>query len=95
MKTNGVTGAVLPSANFEPLPWVLSFEEAGLVLAHNSLASAQRIIKLNDPHMTGLSRLLGTDQTVQAFATGLSRWIFERRQHSCTPIPAKAANDFC
>jgi len=62
-----VSGAVLPSANFEPLPWVLSFEETGLVLAHNSLASAQRIIKLNDPHMTGLTRFLGTDQTVHAF----------------------------
>jgi histidine ammonia-lyase len=49
------------------LPWVLSFEETGLVLAHNSLASAQRIIKQNDPHMTGLSRFLGTDQTVHAF----------------------------
>jgi len=31
------------------------------------LASAQRIIKLNDPHMTGLSHFLGTDQTVHAF----------------------------
>jgi histidine ammonia-lyase len=39
----------------------------GLVLAHNSLASAQRIIKLNDPHMTGLSHFLGTGQTVHAF----------------------------
>ncbi|CAN7582138.1 hypothetical protein [Caballeronia sp. LjRoot31] len=67
MKVNGVTSAVLRSANFEPLPWVLSFEETGLVLAHNSLASAQRIIKLNDPHMTGLSRFLGIDQTLHAF----------------------------
>lgn len=64
---NGVTGAVLPSANFEPLPWVLSFEELGLVLGHNSLASAQRIIKLNDPVRSGLSRFLGTAQTVHAF----------------------------
>ncbi|NPT53590.1 HAL/PAL/TAL family ammonia-lyase [Paraburkholderia elongata] len=64
---NGVTGAVLPSANFEPLPWVLSFEELGLVLGHNSLASAQRIMKLNDPQRSGLSRFLGTEQTVHAF----------------------------
>lgn len=60
-------GAVLPTANFEPLPWVLAFEETGLALAHNSLASAQRIIKLNDPNFTGLSRFLGTDNTVHAF----------------------------
>jgi histidine ammonia-lyase len=64
---NGVTGAVLPSANFEPLPWVLSFEELGLVLGHNSLASAQRIMKLNDPQRSGLPRFLGTEQTVHAF----------------------------
>ncbi|CAN7600660.1 aromatic amino acid lyase [Caballeronia sp. LjRoot34] len=67
MRVIGVTRAALPSANFEPLPWVSSFEETGLVLAHNSLASAQRIIKLNDPHMTGLSRFLGIDQTRHAF----------------------------
>lgn len=60
-------GAVLPTANFEPLPWVLAFEESGLSLAHNSLASAQRIIKLNDPNFTGLSRFLGTENSVHAF----------------------------
>jgi histidine ammonia-lyase len=66
--TDGETvGAVLPSANFEPLPWVLAFEELGLALAHNSLASAQRIMRLDDEHMTGLSRYLGTDQTIHAF----------------------------
>lgn len=60
-------GAVLPSANFEPLPWVLAFEQLGLALAHNSLASAQQVIKLNNPAFTGLSRFLGTDHTVHAF----------------------------
>lgn len=60
-------GAVLPTANFEPLPWVLAFEETGLALAHNALASAQRIIKLNDPHLTGLPRFLGTPNSVHAF----------------------------
>ncbi|MEK2605707.1 HAL/PAL/TAL family ammonia-lyase [Burkholderia arboris] len=60
-------GAVLPSANFEPLPWVLAFEQLGLALGHNALASAQRIVKLNDPHLTGLSRFLGTEDTVHAF----------------------------
>lgn len=59
--------AVLPSANFEPLPWVLAFEEMGLVLAHGAMASAQRVVKLNDPHFTGLSRFLGTGDTMHAF----------------------------
>lgn len=60
-------GAVLPSANFEPLPWVLAFEQLGLALAHNSLASAQQVVKLNNPAFTGLSRFLGTDHTVHTF----------------------------
>ncbi|ADO75486.1 HAL/PAL/TAL family ammonia-lyase [Stigmatella aurantiaca] len=60
-------GAVLPSANFEPLPWVLAFEQLGIALAHNSLTSAQRIIKLDDPNITGLERYLGTEKTVHAF----------------------------
>ncbi|AMM18573.1 sugar transporter (plasmid) [Burkholderia sp. PAMC 28687] len=60
-------GAVLPNANFEPLPYALSFEETGITLAHNSLASAQRIIKMNDPRFTHLSRFLGTDNTLHAF----------------------------
>ncbi|MGY2237723.1 HAL/PAL/TAL family ammonia-lyase [Pseudomonas gingeri] len=65
--SNGVKGAVLPSANFEPLPWVLAFEQLSLALAHNSLANVQQIIKLNNPGITGLTRFLGTDKTVHAF----------------------------
>ena len=60
-------GAVLPSANFEPLPWVLALEQVQVALAHNALASAQRVIKLNDPARSGLSRFLGTEDTVHAF----------------------------
>ena len=61
------SGAVLPSANFDPLPWVLALEEMQLALAHNSLGSAQRVVRLNDSDMTGLTRFLGTDKTVHAF----------------------------
>lgn len=64
-----VSGAVLPSANFDPLPWVIAFEEAAIALAHHTSASAQRIIRLNDPAFTGLSRFLGTERTVHAFAS--------------------------
>jgi len=64
---DGVEGAVLPTANFEPLPWVLPFEQLSLALAHNSLANAQQVVKLNNPSFTGLSRFLGTDKTVHAF----------------------------
>lgn len=61
-------GAVLPNANFDPRPWVIAFEEAAIVLAHQGGASAQRIIRLNDPAFTGLQRFLGTEHAAHAFA---------------------------
>jgi len=62
------SGAVLPSANFEPLPWVIAFEQLGIALAHNSITSALRITKLGTPDFTGgLERYLGTPNTYHAF----------------------------
>lgn len=57
-------------------------------MAHNSLASAQRIIKLNDPHMTGLSRFLGTDQPVHAFGAMENPPVARALEHKelATPI---------
>jgi len=63
----GIRGAVLPTANFTPLPWVISFQEAAIALSYLSNASAQRTIKLGDPHFTNLSRFLGTENTVHAY----------------------------
>ncbi|HAG84627.1 MAG TPA: sugar transporter, partial [Cyanobacteria bacterium UBA12227] len=63
----GMRGAVLPTGNFSPLPWVISFQEAAIALSHLSNASAQRTIKLGDPHFTQLSRFLGTENTVHAY----------------------------
>jgi histidine ammonia-lyase len=60
-------GAVIPTANFEPMPWVVEFEANAIVLAHNSLASAQRSNKLLKPQFTKLTRFLGTKNTVHAF----------------------------
>lgn len=60
-------GAVVPSANFEPLLWVVEFEKASIVLAHNSKASANRTIKFSDENFTHLSRFLGTKDTIHAF----------------------------
>ncbi len=67
VKTDVLKGAVVPTANFEPMPWVVEFEANAIVLAHNSLASAQRSNKLLDPKFTKLSRFLGTKDTVHAF----------------------------
>lgn len=61
-------GAVLPSANFEPLPWVIAFEQLGIAMAHNSITSALRTTKLGTPDFTGgLERYLGTEKSYHAF----------------------------
>ena len=68
VSVDGVNGAVLPSANFEPLPWVIAFEQLGIALAHNSISSALRITKLGTPDFTGgLERYLGTANSYHAF----------------------------
>lgn len=60
-------GAVLPTANFEPLPWIITFEELAIVLAHHTTASSERVLKLNNPTHTKLPRYLGTEKTHHAF----------------------------
>ena len=60
-------GALFSSANFDPTPWLLDYESATVALAHNANASVQRLIKLNDPAFTHLSRFLGTENSYHAF----------------------------
>lgn len=62
-----IRGAVIPTANFSPLPWMISFQEAAIALSYLSNASAQRTIKLSDPYFTHLSRFLGTEHTFHAY----------------------------
>jgi histidine ammonia-lyase len=68
VSVDGVNGAVLPSANFEPLPWVIAFEQLQIALTHNSVTSALRTTKLGTPDFTGgLERYLGTANSYHAF----------------------------
>lgn len=60
-------GAVLPTANFDPLPWVISFEELGIVLAHHATASSERTLKLNNPQHSKLPRYLAAGEAQHAF----------------------------
>ena len=60
-------GAVIPSANFSPLPYVIAIQRAAIAVGHLSVSSAQRTFRLSDPHFTGLSRFLGTKNTAHAF----------------------------
>src|SRR5437899_3964637 len=65
---NGLTGAVIPTSNFEPLPWVLQLESLGLALTHVSATSVQRILRLGTPEFTHLSRFLSPDALSIAYA---------------------------
>lgn len=60
-------GAVVPSANFSPLPYVIAMQRAAIAAAHVSYGSLFRTIALANPEITGLSRFLGTGQTRHAF----------------------------
>ena len=69
MLNGEVTGAVVPTANFEPLAWVLEFEKLSIALGHVSLNSVSRMLHLVDPHMTGLSRFLAPDEKSISYGT--------------------------
>lgn len=51
-------GAIIPSANFEPLPIAISAERAAIALAHVAHNSVQRTIRMDEDRFSGLSRYL-------------------------------------
>jgi histidine ammonia-lyase len=62
-------GMVLPTANFEPIVWVLAYEELGISLSHVAHSSCQRMIHLGNPELTKLSRFLAPDGSAIALST--------------------------
>jgi histidine ammonia-lyase len=69
VEEDGIHGAVVPSANFEPITWLIKFEALNIVLSHVSKNSAGRMIVLADPKFTGLSRFLSPKEGVIAYGT--------------------------
>lgn len=65
---NGARGAVIPTANFEPLPWVLQLESLSAALTHVSSAATERILRLGTPEFTHLSRFLTADPSMIGYA---------------------------
>lgn len=61
-------GAVIPTASFEPIPWVLDIEKLNIALGHLSASSTQRIVKLSAFCINQISRFLSPDQATIAFA---------------------------
>jgi histidine ammonia-lyase len=67
--SNGkLSGAVVPTANFEPISWVLNIERLNIALGHMSASSTQRILKLGSFDVNQISRFLSPDQATIAFA---------------------------
>jgi histidine ammonia-lyase len=69
IKDKELKGAIIPTANFEPITWIIDFESLGIALTHVSHNSVQRMIHLVDPEKTGLSRFLAPNITSIAFGT--------------------------
>ena len=65
---NGVKGAVFPTSNFEPLPWVLELQSLGVALSHVGSTSVQRTFRLGTTEFTGLSRFLSPNSDSIAYA---------------------------
>lgn len=59
-------GAVVPTANFDPLIWVVGLEKLSVTLGANSNVSTQRTLRLSDDYFSHLTRFLGTKNTVHA-----------------------------
>ncbi len=66
VKEGIVHGMVSPSANFEPLQWVLPLQSLSVALSHVSRSSCYRMIKLGTDHFTGLTRFLGPEPDADA-----------------------------
>lgn len=60
---------ISPSANFDPLNWVLGIQALSAGLSHVSKASCLRMIKLGNPAFTRLSRFLSPSDDVICFGT--------------------------
>lgn len=63
-----LAGAVMPSANFEPMAWVVDLEGFAIALRHVSNASVQRMTRLGTSTMTDLNTFLAPDDTTMALA---------------------------
>lgn len=58
VKGEGLEGAIIPSANFEPLPIAIAAERAAIALGHVAHNSLHRTLRLDEDRFSGLSRYL-------------------------------------
>lgn len=67
---DGVKGAIIPSANFEPLPIAIAAQRATIALSHVSHNALHRTMRLDEDRFSGLSRYLAGPNNPNGHAFG-------------------------
>lgn len=67
---DGVKGAIIPSANFEPLPIAIAAQRATLALSHVSHNALHRTMRLDEDRFSGLARYLAGPNNPNGHAFG-------------------------
>ena len=70
VENKDLKGAVIPSANFEPLPIAISAERTAVALAHVAHNSVQRTLRMDDDRFSGLPRYLTADTNMNGLSFG-------------------------
>ena len=67
---DGVKGAIIPSANFEPLPIAIAAQRATIALSHVSHNALHRTMRLDEDRFSGLARYLAGPNKPNGHAFG-------------------------
>ena len=67
---DGVKGAIIPSANFEPLPIAIAAQRATIALSHVSHNALHRTMRLDEDRFSGLARYLAGPNNPNCHAFG-------------------------
>ncbi len=70
-----LSGAVIPSANFETINWTIDFEALDIALSHLSHASTQRMLRLSSDKFTHLSRFLAPNSESIVFGAAQKSFV--------------------
>ena len=70
VESKDLKGAIIPSANFEPLPIAISTERIAVALAHVAHNSVQRTLRMDDDRFSGLPRYLTADTNKNGLGFG-------------------------
>ena len=67
---DGVKGAIIPAANFEPLPIAIAAQRATIALSHVSHNALHRTMRLDEDRFSGLARYLAGPNNPNGHAFG-------------------------